>query len=81
MYKGEMVAEKFLCNPADLVNVAIILQYFTERYAIANPIKMCAPKIASVLTNSPSASNSLSDKGVEVGFSFSTSAGTKLDGP
>jgi hypothetical protein len=75
------VAKKLLGPSTDLMDRAIILQYFFDGAAIAKPKEFSAPKKFAVLTNSPAPTTGFSDERMEVAFALGAAAGAKADGP
>jgi len=77
--ESEVVAEQFLANPANLMDVAGIIKKFLHGVAVANPVKVSAPQPTPIVTNGPTTTTSLAHERVKECFAVGASAGTHAD--
>ena len=59
---GKVITKEFLSEATDLMQGAFVVQDFFDCIAVAKPVKMSSPKIATILAHGPTAGASFSSK-------------------
>ena len=78
--KCEVVTEQFLCDAADLVDVAQVVEEFLQGTAITHPVEVGSRDVLSVLSDGPPSCDGFPDEGVKMLFALSAPMGPKADG-